>query len=209
MAEVRGQFFGDVSGKVGGSVFSRAQNGKQLKAYVYLNQAPTSAQSVARSAFKSAKDLWNLFDYSEKKLWSGYADFNKFKGSGYSFYIHCSILGIEPMPGASYSLYSKVQIHVADVLNLNTIPVVLLPAPGVGKLSIVRSLFFHCGNFGYTSNGNIKYGFGIYPIAIQYNTLHDAIYSFLNVSNFYVTFAGVPSFPNVPFILNAVSKPVD
>ena len=108
MAEVRGQFFGDVSGKVGGSVFSRAQNGKQLKAYVYLNQAPTSAQSIARSAFKSAKDAWNLFDYTEKKLWSGYADFNKFKGSGYSFFIHCSILGIEPMPSSPYSYYNKV-----------------------------------------------------------------------------------------------------
>ena len=73
MAIIKGQMFGDVSGKLGGTVFTRGKSGKMLRARVQPTDAKSAAQVSTRSTFSNVASMWNSLTTQVKRQWNSFA----------------------------------------------------------------------------------------------------------------------------------------
>jgi hypothetical protein len=73
MALIKGQFWGDMSGKVGGIVFGRNKAGKTARQYVVPTDAKSGQQVKVRSVFASAVSFWNSISSLTKSQWNTFA----------------------------------------------------------------------------------------------------------------------------------------
>lgn len=165
MGLVRAQFFGDVSGKVGGVVFSRNHKQKILRSYVYLNQAATPAQATQRAKFRDAKQAWNGLDGTDRQAWFAYAKLYNFRFGAYAFFIQCYLTDFDPMPSPPYSYYKLISITPAEYVNIDVVPIVLVPDPGPGKVLIPRSLQVFCDAYYFEGQSQVILlnGFSVFP----------------------------------------------
>jgi len=74
MAKVRNSIIGELSGKLGGMVFSRNKSGAIVRANVKGINPRTVAQLKARQAFKYASVLFRNVSNTNKVLWQEFAD---------------------------------------------------------------------------------------------------------------------------------------
>lgn len=101
MGIIANSVFGDISGKVGGIVFTRNVNGKYIREYVKGIDAKSLQQIANRSRWSSIVSNWKSVSRENKLLWKMYA-INIFKPkhgkklvnySGYAAYVsvNCSV----------------------------------------------------------------------------------------------------------------------
>jgi hypothetical protein len=69
-----GSPLGELSGKMGGLVFSRNKGGAYVRQYVIPVNPNTVAQVNARAAFGSSAANWHNFNANEKARWQNYAE---------------------------------------------------------------------------------------------------------------------------------------
>ena len=74
MAKLLESTFGQLSGKLGGMVFSRNAGGAYVRAGVKGVNPQTQSQLRARNAFASVSTLFRTLSSSEKTLWQEFAD---------------------------------------------------------------------------------------------------------------------------------------
>ena len=101
MGTIANSVFGDISGKVGGIVFTRNLNGKYIREYVKGIDAKSIQQIANRSRWSSIVANWKSVSRADKLLWKNYAVniFNPKHGkkmvnySGYAAYVsvNCSV----------------------------------------------------------------------------------------------------------------------
>lgn len=73
MAIIRGQMFGDTSGKLGGMVFGRNKAGKTIRSYVVPTDAQSSAQVSHRTSFAQAISRWSSISDLARSAWNTFA----------------------------------------------------------------------------------------------------------------------------------------
>ena len=74
MARVLGNPFGDLRGKLGGSVFSRNKSGAIVRVYTKNTDRRSDSQIDRRSRFGNVASLWASIDGSVKSNWNQYAE---------------------------------------------------------------------------------------------------------------------------------------
>lgn len=74
MAKILNSTFGEISGKLGGMVFSRNAGGSYLRANVKGVNPQTQSQLKARNAFASVSTLFRTLTSAEKTAWQEFAD---------------------------------------------------------------------------------------------------------------------------------------
>lgn len=74
MAIIRSQIFGDLSGRLGGVVFSRNTTDKIVRAYVMPTDAKTVQQMNNRGGFSSVNALWASLSMNTKQSWNSFAN---------------------------------------------------------------------------------------------------------------------------------------
>ncbi len=143
MALIPGQVFGDMSGKLGGSVFSRNKAGKIVRAYVVPTDARSGAQISNRSRFSGAVSQWNTLTDAEKAAWNQFAVSN-FSGkkrtisglySGYQAFSSCNL----QLATANRSLIVPTMSTPAATITVASPPTFNLTAPVVAFNSSIQS----------------------------------------------------------------------
>lgn len=71
---VGGSIFGEIRGKLAGSVFSRNRAGAYIRQFVVPVNPRTLAQDRARGRFAAAAALWHSLDANVKSEWGAYAE---------------------------------------------------------------------------------------------------------------------------------------
>jgi hypothetical protein len=74
MAIIKGNLIGELSGKLGGQVFSRNRAGAYIRQYVIPVNPNTIAQQNARSRFSSAAGGYHTLSDTQKAHWQEYAN---------------------------------------------------------------------------------------------------------------------------------------
>lgn len=75
MAKIKlGAFVTEISGKVGGTIFSRNRGGAYVKNRVVGSNPRTTAQSRVRSFFSSISQAWRNLTQSQRDAWEGLAE---------------------------------------------------------------------------------------------------------------------------------------
>ena len=74
MAIIKGSLIGELSGKLGGQVFSRNRSGAYIRQYVIPVNPNTVAQQNARSRFSSAAGGYHTLSDTQKAHWQEYAN---------------------------------------------------------------------------------------------------------------------------------------
>lgn len=74
MAIIKGSLIGELSGKLGGQVFSRNRSGAYIRQYVIPVNPNTPAQQNARSRFSSAAGGYHTLSDTQKAHWQEYAN---------------------------------------------------------------------------------------------------------------------------------------
>lgn len=70
---VGGSMIGELSGKMGGMVFSRNKSGQYIRSYVVPVNPNTGAQLTARASFAGAVGSFHSLDPAEKTQWQNFA----------------------------------------------------------------------------------------------------------------------------------------
>lgn len=74
MAKVKNSYIGQLSGKLGGMIFSRNRGGDYVRAGVKGINPQTQSQLRARNAFASVTTLFRTLTSAEKSAWQEFAD---------------------------------------------------------------------------------------------------------------------------------------
>lgn len=74
MALIKGSLIGELSGKLGGQVFSRNRSGAYIRQYVIPVNPNTVAQQAARSRFSSAAGGYHTLTDTQKAHWQEFAN---------------------------------------------------------------------------------------------------------------------------------------
>lgn len=74
MAKVENSYIGQLSGKLGGMIFSRNKGGSYVRAGVKGINPQTQSQLRARNAFASVSTLFRTLSSAEKSQWQEFAD---------------------------------------------------------------------------------------------------------------------------------------
>jgi hypothetical protein len=73
MAIIRGEVFGDVRGRIGGTVFQKNKAGKILRAYVKGIDAKTEAQMEQRGNYSLVAERWKVITTAQRQAWTTFA----------------------------------------------------------------------------------------------------------------------------------------
>jgi hypothetical protein len=143
MALINGQMFGDMSGKLGGMVFTRNKAGKTIRAYVNPTDAKSGQQITQRSRFATVVSVWATLTDIAKGAWTSFANslFSPKKpkvGGSYSGYQAFTSVN-------SLLNFSKAHDYTATFtpttvdLNLSSFPAQLVSPPTTGFSSNIQS----------------------------------------------------------------------
>jgi len=121
MARVLGNPFGDMRGKLGGTVFSRNKSGAIIRAYVKNTDRKSDSQVDRRSRFGNVASLWSSIPASTKSNWNQYAESyfapkrGKKPGSYTGFSAFVSIEANKANFGVNMSLFSMLSPSLTSV----------------------------------------------------------------------------------------------
>lgn len=160
---VGGSMIGELSGKLGGSVFARNRGGAYIRQYVIPVDPRTGAQVSARSNFGLASSTYHALNDSTKALWSNFASnvFNPKTGqmgvpSGFNAYVSLNTVvnTIKNIP--STIQLNSVAAPKTDILfqNASTPPDFALEGNfGLSGGSIPAPFILQSGSFGNITRG--------------------------------------------------------
>ena len=143
MARIRGQIFGDMRGKVGGSVWTRNSSGKIIRARVQPTDARSGAQIDNRGKFAAAVSGWATISNASKAAWNVFA-LNLFsakrgsKKSRYSGYQAFSSLN-QNLASANRAKVTMAMTTPPAALTFGTMPPFVLAAPSANFNSNIQS----------------------------------------------------------------------
>lgn len=165
MAIVRGQVFGDVSGKVAGMIFSRNATNKVVRSLSVKTPIKTPARLAVRSVYSDAVHEWRSISFDERLSWNFKASLLKSKCSGFCLFFKNYIQENPPMPVQPYSYFVKRVLTPVEIANLfyGAIDIVQsVPAP---DFIFLRSYTVFCLNADYSLGAslNINYS-GLSPM---------------------------------------------
>lgn len=121
MARVLGNPFGDLRGKLGGSVFSRNKSGAIVRVYTKNTDRRSDSQIDRRSRFGNVASLWASLSASIKSNWNQYAESSfapkkgKKPGSYTGFAAFVSIESNKSNFGVNMSLFSMLNPTLTSV----------------------------------------------------------------------------------------------
>ena len=98
-AVILGNPFGEIRGKLGGSIFSRNGSMQYIKSYAVPVNPNSGAQNAVRSYFANATKSWSILSPIQRAHWNEYAKFHfvprtqshSNKYSGYQAFVSCSV----------------------------------------------------------------------------------------------------------------------
>ena len=121
MARVLANPFGDMRGKLGGTVFSRNKSGSIIRVYVKNTDRKSDSQIDRRSRFGNVASLWASLAGSLKSNWNQYAESSfapkrgKKPGSYTGFSAFVSIEANKVNFGVNMSLFSMLNPTLTSV----------------------------------------------------------------------------------------------
>jgi len=73
MGRILGNPYGEIRGKVGGSVFSRNKGGAIMRVYAKPTNANSQSQRNQRNNFRSMSGTWNALTAVQRQMWESFA----------------------------------------------------------------------------------------------------------------------------------------
>jgi len=173
MARILGSLIGELSGKLGGYVFSRNGSGAYIRQYVKPINPNSVAQAAARQLFTNAASSYHALVDFQKANWSDFAKnlYNPLVGpndgqfSGFNAYVACNIA----VQGANKGLDLVNFFPLGDPLSPATqisIPSVVNPSSNTLSTSVMSEGGIAISLAGAVINESFP---GEFSLNIQYN----------------------------------------
>ena len=137
MGLLRHSVFGSVSGRIGGSVFSRNPGGILVRARTERGTPGKSPNQTQSDLYRLSKNAWNSFSDQEKSYWRSQAYLDGNNLSGYSYFLSQKL-----KTPVSQSFFNKISgvISRADILSLDSVPYPLLPSASAGVHRVILNV---------------------------------------------------------------------
>ena len=144
MALILGQVFGDMTGKVGGIVFTRNKAGKVIRSYVKPTDAKTSQQLAVRGRLAASASTYHGLTTAQLSTWANYASTiytpkhakNTVAFSGFNAFVGVNqIAACQAKAAATFAFTTPA----ATITQLNSPSSILTPAGSSFNSTITKS----------------------------------------------------------------------